>query len=71
MDSISKKIKTILIDKDLKQKDVYTKIGMEKGNFSRLLSKDDFIPKALKDIAETLNCDIEVKLIDRDTKKEY
>lgn len=71
MDSISKKIKTILIDKDLKQKDIYTQIGMEKGNFSRLLSKDEFIPKTLKDIAEALNCDIEIKLVDRDTKKEY
>lgn len=71
MDSISKKIKTILIDKNMKQKDICDYMNMNKGNFSTLLKKDTYNTTQLQQIAEALGCEVEVIFTDKDTKERY
>jgi DNA-binding Xre family transcriptional regulator len=71
MDSTTRKIKQILLDKNIKQNDICDKLGFNKGNFSTLLKKDVYKTDILEAIADAMNCDIQITFIDRDTKKEY
>lgn len=71
MQSITKKIKRILLEKDMKQNYICDKLGYNKGNFSTLLKKDIYKTDDLEQIADVMNCDIEIVFIDRETKEKY
>lgn len=64
-----KKIKSILIYKDSTITDLATKLNKSTQNLSNLLKKDNFRESELIDIADALNCDLEINFIDRDTRK--
>jgi len=64
-----KKIKSILIYKDSTITDLAAKLNKSTQNLSNLLKKDNFRESELIDIADALNCDLEINFIDRDTKK--
>lgn len=64
-----KKIKSILIYKDLTITDLSTKIDKSPQNLSNLLKKDNFREKELEQIADALNCDLKIEFIDRQTGK--
>ena len=64
-----KKIKSILIYKDETITDLAIKLKKSPQNLSNLLKKDNFRESELIEIANSLNCDLEINFIDRDTKK--
>lgn len=64
-----KKIKSILIYKDSTITDLAAKLNKSTQNLSNLLKKDNFRESELIDIADALNCDLEINFIDRNTKK--
>lgn len=64
-----KKIKSILIYKDSTITDLAAKLNKSTQNLSNLLKKDNFRESELIDIADALNCDLEINFIDRDTRK--
>lgn len=64
-----KKIKSILIYKDSTITELAAKLNKSTQNLSNLLKKDNFRESELIDIADALNCDLEINFIDRDTRK--
>ena len=67
--SASKIIKQIMIDKDIKVKDLATKLGITSQVLSNKLYRDTFTYNDYIKIANILGCS--VKTIARDSKKEY
>lgn len=54
---MAKKIRTILLERDMTIKELAEKIGTNGNNLSNKLSCDNFSEKELRDIAEALDCD--------------
>lgn len=67
--SASKIIKQIMIDKDIKVKELASKLGMTAQVLSNKLYRDTFTYNDYVKIADVLGCDI--KTIARDNNKEY
>ena len=67
--SMALKIRTILLERNIKIKDLAEKLGTSGNNMSNKLRKDNFTEKELRDIAEALDCDFEASFILRDTGK--
>lgn len=67
--SAGKIIKQIMIDKDIKVKELADKLGMTAQVLSNKLYRDTFTYNDYVKIADILGCD--VKTIARDTNKEY
>ena len=67
--SMAKKIKTVLLERNLKIKDLGERLGTTGANISNKLRKDNFTEKDLRDIAEALDCDFEASFVLRDTGK--
>jgi DNA-binding Xre family transcriptional regulator len=55
--AVAKKIRTVLIERDMSIKELAEKIGTTGNNLSNKLSRDNFSEKELCEIAEALNCD--------------
>ena len=70
---ITKTFKMIMLDKNLKQYEVGQKIGIkDRQPFHRLLQKNDELRvREVVKIANGLNCDMKISLIDRDSGKEW
>lgn len=66
-----KKIKSMLIYKDLTITDLAGKLNKSPQNLSNLLKKDNFREKELEQIADALNCDLKIEFIDRQTGKTF
>ena len=66
---LSKKIKMILIDRNMTIKDLNDKLGYKSNYFYVKLKKNDLTEEELKKIADFLNCDFEGIFIYRDTGK--
>ena len=64
-----KKIKTMLIYKDLTITDLASKLGKSPQNLSNLLKKDNFREQELEQIADALGCDLRIEFVDRQTGK--
>lgn len=67
----SKKVKLCLVYKDMKQKDLAEKIGTVRTNITNKLSSDNFSEKDMQSIANALNCELVIKLIDKETGQEF
>ena len=67
--SASKIIKQIMIDKDIKVKELADRLGMSAQVLSNKLYRDTFTYNDYVKIADVLGCD--VKTIARDNNKEY
>lgn len=63
------KIRTLLLERNMKIKDLAEKLGYSGNNLSNKLKDDDFSEKELRKIAEILNCDYEATFIMKDTGK--
>jgi DNA-binding Xre family transcriptional regulator len=63
------KIRTLLLERNMKIKDLAEKLGYSGNNLSNKLKNDNFSDKELRQIAEILNCDYEASFIMRDTGK--
>ena len=64
---IAKKIKSILIYKDMSITELASLLGKSVQNTSNLLRKDDFRESDLRTIAEKLDCDLKIEFIDKAT----
>ncbi len=67
----SKKVKLCLVYKDMKQKDLAEKIGTVRTNITNKLNSDNFSEKDMQSIANALNCELVIKLIDKETGQEF
>lgn len=64
------KIRTLLLERNMKIKDLAENLGYSGNNLSNKLKDDNFSEKELRKIAEILNCDYEATFIMRDTGKQ-
>lgn len=68
--SMSKKIKILLVEREITMTDLAERLGTSKSNISNKMKRDNFSEKELKEIAEVLNCDFKGIFVMRDTGKE-
>ena len=68
--SVAKKIRYLLIEKNMKIKDLAKKLNTGPSNISNKLSQDNFSEKEIREIAEALGCSYEIVFFMRDTGKE-
>lgn len=66
----SKKIKLLLVERDMTMTDLAEKLNTGKSNLSGKMKRDNFSEKELREIAEALNCDFDSVFIMRDTGKQ-
>ena len=64
-----KKIKSILIYKDMTITDLAERLGKSVQNLSNLLKKDNFRESELSEIAEKLDCTLRIEFVDNKTGK--
>jgi DNA-binding Xre family transcriptional regulator len=67
--SMAKKIRMVLLERDMTIKELAEKIGTNGNNLSNKLSRDNFTEMELSSIAEALNCDYDGIFTLRDTGK--
>lgn len=70
MFTVGEKVKVLLNRKNLTIKDLADKLGTSRQNLSGKFSRDNFSEKDIKEIAEALNCDYEIKFKIKDTGEE-
>ena len=68
IDDITLAIKHIMLDKDLKQKDICNKTGLSKQTISNLLNNrtDNITFETLDKLCKALNCKLYIDIADRD-----
>ena len=54
---MAKKIRTVLLERDMTIKELATRIGTNGNNLSNKLARDNFSEKELREIAAALDCD--------------
>nr|DAP39361.1 MAG TPA: SOS-response transcriptional repressor [Caudoviricetes sp.] len=62
VDTIGNDIRKLMIDKDIKLKELAEKIGNSSSNLSNKLNRNDLYTKDLKKIAEALECELIIEL---------
>lgn len=67
----SRKVKILLMDKNIKQYELAEKLDTGRKNVNNKLIRDNFSEKEMIDIANALNCKLVIKLIDKETGQEY
>jgi len=67
--SMAKKIKIILLEKDMNIKQLSDKLGYKGSNLYSKLERDNFTEKELLDIAQALDCDYDGVFTIRTTGK--
>lgn len=66
--SMSKKIKQLLIEKDISITKLAELLGTKPQNLTNKLSRDNFTERDLQKIAEVLNCKYDAKFVIEDEK---
>lgn len=66
-----KKIKSILIYKDMTITDLSEKLGKSVQNLSNLLKKDNFRESELEEIADKLDCNLKIEFLDKNTGRTF
>ena len=67
----SRKVNILLMDKKIQKKQLAEKLNTTKSNIGNKLTRDNFSEKEMIDIANALNCELVIKLIDKETGREY
>lgn len=65
--AMSEKIKIVLLKRKMTVTALADKLGTTRSNLSNKLSRDNFSENELHDIAEALNCDLDMDFTLRDT----
>ena len=65
--AIAEKVRILLVKRKITVTDLAKRLGMSQSNLSNKLSRDNFNEKELQEIAETLNCDLDIGFTLRDT----
>ena len=68
--SVSKKIRHILVERDMTMAELAEKINTGRSNLSGKLSRDNFSEKEIREIAEALDCSYNIVFFMKDTGKE-
>lgn len=68
--SMAKKIKLLLVERELGQNDLAGRLGTSLPNLNRKLHRDNFSEQDLIKIANALDCDFKGIFVMRDTGKE-
>ena len=67
----SKKVKLCLVYKDMLRKELAQLIDTGVTNLNNKIQRDNFSEKDMKAIADALNCELVIKLIDKETGQEF
>ena len=67
---MANKIRILLIERNMKIKDLAEQLGYSGNNLSNKLKTDNFSEKELLKIAEIIDCDYKAFFVMRDTGKE-
>lgn len=70
MNQFSLQVKEYLLRNNLKQKDIVEKLGLSKNAISQSLNRDNISLDKMILIADALGCDLEIKLVPRDARKD-
>ena len=65
--SVSEKIKIVLKRRGLTMWQLADKTGQTRQNLSNKMTRDNFPEKELREIANALDCDLEINLVMRET----
>ena len=65
--AMAKKVRILLVKRKITVTDLAKRLGMSQSNLSNKLSRDNFNEKELQEIAEALNCDLDIGFTLRDT----
>ena len=65
--AMSEKVRILLVKRKITVTDLAKRLGMSQSNLSNKLSRDNFNEKELQEIAEALNCDLDIGFTLRDT----
>lgn len=65
--AMAEKVRILLVKRKITVTDLAKRIGMSQSNLSNKLSRDNFNEKELQEIAEALNCDLDIGFTLRDT----
>ena len=68
--SASKKIKHLLVERDMTMADLADKLNTGQSNLSQKMKRDNFSENELKEIAKALNCDYDIVFTLKDTGKQ-
>lgn len=64
---MAEKVRILLVKRKITVTDLAKRLGMSQSNLSNKLSRDNFSEKELQEIAEALNCDLDIRFTLRDT----
>lgn len=67
--SVTKKIKLLLVEREITMTDLAKLLNTGKSNLSNKMKRDNFSEKEIREIAEALNCDYDITFTMRDTGK--
>ena len=65
--AMAEKVRILLVKRKITVTDLAKRLGMSQSNLSNKLSRDNFDEKELQEIAEALNCDLDIGFTLRDT----
>ncbi len=65
--AMAEKGRILLVKRKITVPDLAKRLGMSQSNLSNKLSRDNFNEKELQEIAEALNCDLDIRFTLRDT----
>lgn len=65
--AMAEKVRILLVKRKITVTDLAKRLGMSQSNLSNKLSRDNFNEKELQEIAEALNCDLDIRFTLRDT----
>ncbi|HMM05290.1 MAG TPA: helix-turn-helix transcriptional regulator [Clostridiales bacterium] len=68
--SVSKKIKLLLVEREMTMTELAEKLNTGKSNLSGKMKRDNFSENDLKKIAEVLNCDYDIVFTMKDSGKQ-
>ena len=64
--AMAEKVRILLVKRKITVTDLAKRLGMSQSNLSNKLSRDNFNEKELQEIAEALNCDLDIGFTLRD-----
>lgn len=65
--AMAEKVRILLVKRKITVTDLAKRLGMSQSNLSNKLSRDNFNEKELQEIAEALNCDLDIGFTLKDT----
>ena len=65
--AMAEKVRILLVKRKITITDLAKRLGMSQSNLCNKLSRDNFNEKELQEIAEALNCDLDIGFTLRDT----